>query len=319
MRLKAFCLLFIFSSMLYAQNKSKIIPIVNYNPVNYESHLQSILQFPQDYLEITNTGKKIVLYVNQGKDKSKISKGKVFYYKIPNEIIERTDSVFFLQFQSSQKYEFKYYGVIKNDIVSYYKYNDEKAYSLYDLILSEYGSIDKFKRLLIEYYITSFNVGRNNGLYSLNNESAIKFLKDDYVLYELYKPSNKSKIIQLFIDFLKKHIAISEDQVKAIEEYLQKGHPALPLKVSGLLYYNPNHNIKLMNDNYTFIMAINLPEEQYEKLITQIEIQEFIRTKYVNFIVKNNLEINHRNGARIYLTDEERAKGVAELIFNQGD
>lgn len=317
MKRQFLCLFIIFSSLLNAQNKTKIIPIIKYNPNDYTINIQNQFKYYTcfNYLEIANEKEQSNYYINYEGDKRNFAKEKIFCYKIPEEVLTNSDSIFILQFLDYNKYQLRYYGKIKNNSITYFKYDENTEYSLYDLIISEFSTIDKFKEKLINSYTTALNEGDNNGLYPLNEGNAINFLTKDYYLYELYAPTDTTQIIQLFINFLKKNIIISETQIAEITELLKKGNPSLP-KLTKKIYYNPEHNISLLNKNYTFEIACKLSEEQYEDLITKIQIQNTIRQRYVVFVANNTPEIHYNDkGEWIYLTDKEEMNAAVKIIF----
>jgi hypothetical protein len=308
-----FCL---WCSFAYSQNNVRTIPIVQYNPTDYLGSIQNSFHSPKDYLDIVSVGNSTAYYVAYDNKRLEMSKAKVFQNKIPENLIVGQDSLFILHLYSNEKYDFKYYGLIKNNEAFLYKSDNREPYSLYDLVVSEFSSIENFRKVLLEDYRNSLESGQNNGLYPLDESTAVKFLKEDYHFYESYNPVDKQRIIQLFTTFLKKQIPVKDYQIEAVKVAMENGNPPLPSEFLSAIWYNPNHKIELFEENYAFIMALNFTEEQYKEIVRSIYAQDQIRKRYVRYLVKEKPEIHYRDGNRIFLSEDEEEKAIAELIFN---
>lgn len=209
---------------------ASIVPVVNYNPVNFKDHVVSSFDFNPncDCLFKMRENETINLYWysdyphNQGfftlTEISSLLPTKL------EKLIKEKDSTFVFypninKYDSS--YEFiphsiRYLGYIENGEL-YYVNNEKSFDSLEQLVIDEFGSLNNFTQKYTEQ-INEALYSSMSGLYEFKDDTlAVKYLNGSYKFYALLKLDDDYEgVIRMFLDWLKTIFILSIDQEKKL-------------------------------------------------------------------------------------------------------
>lgn len=304
MKVKLFLLFLAIHCSVFAQINEKVIPVIKYDPFDYVTSIRRNFCLPKEYLKSIKDGDTISYYrYYQGKEQK--TSPKFLFSDLPDNIFSRKDSLFILYFNTYNKYDYKIYGILKDGSVSLYKKKENKEYSLAEFITSEYKSMDNFKEGYIDNVRRELDFGLANGLYPENEKNAVTFLKEDFVMYELYSPSDSQGIAKLILNFLKRTISLTSQQEKKIIEAFQQ-QEKLPLSPT----FFPISNSQINN-----ALASILSEDQYKTIKKHIEIQDHLRMRYVYTLKGIHPEINEVNGQIRLFVGSSGAKSYSQTDF----
>lgn len=119
-----------------------------------------------------------------------------------------------------------------------YASTDRTFDSLYDFIVSEYGSAGNFASRYLERLADAFTSTRS-GLYRFDSERrAIDFLKDDY-RFNAVCGAKTEKVVPLYIALLKKAVVVTPEQEKRLNGLLTDSYKADDKTVSDFLAGRP--------------------------------------------------------------------------------
>lgn len=207
-----------------------VVPIVNYNPVNFNAHVINSFDFNPncDCLFKMRENEKMNLYWysdyphNQGlftlTEISSLLPTKL------ERLIKEKDSTFVFypninKYDSS--YEFiphsiRYLGYVENGEL-YYVNNEKEFNSLEQLIIDEFGSLNNFAQKYTEQ-INEALYSSMSGLYEFkDNTLAVKYLNRSYKFYALLRNDDDYKgVIQMFLDWLKTIFIVPIDLEKKL-------------------------------------------------------------------------------------------------------
>lgn len=325
-----------FSSVyIYSQEPIKIIPLIRYSPYDLKNTIKSSFYITpySSYIEGSNgeymmrvNGEKLMTFVN-----------KEYFVKeyIPSEAL-KLDSVFLITFDIDYKsrnaglgfYPPRYYGIIENNNIYFYKNHDRKKYTLAELIQLEFGSIDKFREIqLTKYsnllYTNSIDNTKHRGGNGLINEITVDYAKKnllaDFSFYTDYQRLDTAKAIDKFLSFLKKHIVITEQQQSLLSKAFSEKPQILKekhLNINKYFYVDFNYESFLGHD---IIAVLNdfLEKKQMDIISDKLKEHIYIRNQTYLKIVKlereKQIELNGNN-AKLY-SDQEMLQQILNIIF----
>lgn len=303
-------ILFIFACTIsiHAQsknNKERYIPIVTYEPNNFNvSVITALERSPHvDYIKVYRDSN--VYYINQGIENYYIGsfiRGEVdilptvasFDLTPPFDIVD-TDSIFIVTFEKAYRFSafkdvfpIRCWGRVTKEGIRYYrnKPDDSTSISLRDIIIEDYGSIEKYKERLhqkIDRFLEEDYW--HNGLHEFNVDSAVVFLQNNFIYYWETHPNDEQKSLQLFFDFLERSIEISKDQKEKIKNSIQREKNKLSIRdVASRRYYPKEYTdttIEILGRDYSTYIQEILSEDQFKDFIQQYRMNERLRLFYI--------------------------------------
>jgi hypothetical protein len=312
-------------SKIYSQSKEKFIPIVKYNPHDFIHTIRnSFNRLPHtDYIKVESNNR---CFLNSGKGEEEIYNTTDFGFKGLNSLIQ-ADSLFLFYFVENPTLRYQgllpinYYGVIKDNEVSFYK-NDEinsRKLSLLDVINMEYGSIDKFKEIMSLEFNRNIDQNISNGIYRKDREAAINQLREDYEFYWECFPENRDETISLFFKFLDKHINYNSSQKDKIRTMvLKEAGTAEPVNTIWLEPYYNHKKVNLMGRDISYILLQVLTEDQFIQIITKDEIRKYLKRYYIfnsDILSKPRYKID--NGDTMIPSEQDQFEYRKNLVFGR--
>lgn len=238
-------------SVAEIRESAKMIPVVSYTPLGFESAVGKAFKFDgtTDCFFIKDAGKKAqtVYWLNDFAEKGQFGLSKL-EKPLPlsatqTEILATADSAFiFLPAPDYPFVEFmpqhiRYVAWLEGGRTRYAS-TDRTFDSLYDFIVSEYGSAGNFASRYLERLGDAFLSSRS-GLYGFDSERrAIDFLRDDY-RFNAVCGAKAEKIVPLYIALLKKAVVVTPEQEKRLNGLLTDSYKADDKTVSDFLAGRP--------------------------------------------------------------------------------
>lgn len=177
--MKRLLLFFLFSNItLAAHENTDTIPVVHYTPFNFEKNIDSAFRGVSSLSDkdVSDTNREIAKF---------------------NLVNCKTDSVFFLALLPYESSDYQFIGVIHDGSICYYDRQNQLYSSIEELTIVKFGSVEKFIEVYIGSYRHKLLKSRNNSLYNMSQESAIKFIRDSY-LFSWYCHHNKYSAVDAF-------------------------------------------------------------------------------------------------------------------------
>lgn len=225
-------------SVAEIRESAKMIPVVSYTPLGFESAVSKAFKFDgaTDCFFIKDAGKKAqtVYWFNDFSEKGRFRLAKL-EKPLPlsatqSEILATADSAFiFLPTPDYPSVEFmpqniRYVGCLEGGRTRYVS-PDRTFDSLYDFIVSEYGSAGNFAARYLERLGDAF-LSPRSGLYGFDSErGAIDFLRDDY-RFNAVCGAKAEKVVPLYIALLKKAVVVTPEQEKRLSKLLTDSYKA---------------------------------------------------------------------------------------------
>lgn len=304
----AFLLLFVWLCG-YSQQGSKseskyptrIIPFVKYNPSDFrESIIRSYIS-PDKFLMAKHNGTVYEFSLKTGGFRDgKIDAGYFKANNIDSDMLLAHDSLFYFYMDKFSMLNYKHLGIMKNNQVFIIKNNNfQQLYPFAQYIISEYGSIDKFKEQFISNIQYELDFGMENELIVYDKETATNFLTGDYKVHEAYNPKDTIGTIDRFMDMLGSFILIENGQKSKLKEviYKQIAYPQiLPKRFINMPYFDNSEDIMIFDADISVLLPINLTKEQYLTMMRKIKVHNFTRARYLEYIQKVYPEFDKNTG-----------------------
>lgn len=219
-------------SVAEIRESAKMIPVVSYTPLGFESAVSKAFKFDgaTDCFFIKDAGKKAqqVYWFNDFSEKGRFQLSKqekpLPLSATQTEILATADSAFvflpapdypFVEFMTQN---IRYVGWREGGRTRYAS-PDRTFDSLYDFIVSEYGSAGNFASRYLERLGDAF-LSTRSGLYGFDSERrAIDFLKDDY-RFNAVCGAKAEQVVPLYIALLKKAVIVTPEQEKRLSKLL---------------------------------------------------------------------------------------------------
>jgi hypothetical protein len=311
-----------------ASDTAKIIPLIKYSPNKFDELVETafLITSNSNYLEIR--GERYTLFLGERREGFKNDE---FFFKsyLPKNIVSK-DSIFFLSFDIDKHDQFdgfyppKYYGVLENGKMSFFRGHDTTKYELTGLLQVEYGSIDKFREKQLERYANLlYYENQSNGLgKEIDERTAIDVLREDYTFYGDQSNSNKEVAVQKFLNFIRKSVILSDAQVAIVRDYFAGGENQDRAKMIDQYYnYKPAVDNFLLGRNPEKILSQILVKNEFEDVMLRIKQQALLRNtcfwqlcrldkkkrsqeKSSNFIYYSDIEFLERIQSQVFGVDK---------------
>lgn len=234
-------------SVAEIRESAKMIPVVSYTPLGFESAVSKAFKFDgaTDCFFIKDAGKKAqtVYWFNDFSEKGRFQLSKqekpLPLSATQTEILATADSAFvFLPAPDYPSVEFmpqniRYVAWLEGGR-THYASPDRTSDSLYDFIVSEYGSAGNFASHYLERLGDAF-LSTRSGLYGFDSERrAIDFLKDDY-RFNAVCGAKAEQVVPLYIALLKKAVIVTPEQEKRLSKLLADSYKSDDKTVSDFL------------------------------------------------------------------------------------
>ena len=306
-------------------NQKKMIPIIKYTPDDFvESIRLSFLKVNKsNYIEINKniSDNSFFFNINGIGDSIYNPDNYPIWQK---ERILKNDSIFILHFKHIPDIRFngrlpiKYFGKLESGEVLFFlnKPDDDRLYSLFELIIKEFGNMDSFRNEIIKNIEENLDRNMKNGIYSTDRESAILFLRDDFEFYEKNFPNDRLKISLLLLDFIDTSITCSQGQkdqientLKDITETYKSSMISIPSNKNELLSYN------VWSDLFKRLSSI-LDISQLEELERKNSIRKYLMNYYINSLSKKLIWISEESDEFLIPSEHEKLNLLKNEVYN---
>lgn len=283
------------------EKKEFVIPIVQYEPYSWRAKILETFQNPKaKNIKLVKTGSGIECYIYNGVEtyhgirkweneyaKINIDNDKFSLAGFPDTIMQM-DSIFILALEPRSRFTayedvfpIKYYGMVNDGKIQYYEFSDpnKEPLLLSQVIEKEYSSIENYKQKLIDKLDYTFDHNRYNGIYEINKDAGIKFLRQDFSFYEDCFPEQEEQIIELFFNFLDKSINYLDGQKENIRFKIKENLDKKPEDREPIVY--KHKEIIVLNSNISSILKEILSDEQYSDLMNKDQIRKELKHAYI--------------------------------------
>jgi hypothetical protein len=311
-----------------ASDTAKIIPLIKYSPDKFDELVETAFSITpnSNYLEIS--GDRYTLFLGERREKFK-DDDSFFKSYLPKNIVSK-DSIFFLSFDIDKHDRFdgfyppKYYGVLENGKMFFFRGHDTTKYELTGLLQVEYGSIDKFREKQLERYSNLlYYENQSNGLgKEIDEQRAIDVLREDYTFYGDQSNSNKEVAVQKFLNFIRKSVVLSDAQAAIVRDYFAGGENLDKAKMIYKYYdHQPDADNCLIGRSPEKILSQILVRNEFENVMFRIKQQAQLRNtcfwqlcrldkkkrsqeKSSNFIYYSDIEFLERIQSQVFGVDK---------------
>lgn len=237
-------------SVAEIRESAKMIPVVSYTPLDFESAVSNAFKFDgdTDCFFIKDAGKKAqqVYWFNDFSENGRFVLSKM-EKPLPlsatqTEIFNTADSVFIFNPCPDPLLEFMpqqiRYIAYRDGNRTHYVSPDRSFDNLNDFVVSEFGSTANFTSLYLERLNRAF-LSPGSGLYGFSdNDEALQFLKNDY-RFNAVCGAKAETVVPLYIALLKKAVIVTPEQEKRLSKLLTASYKADDKTVADFLAGKP--------------------------------------------------------------------------------
>lgn len=306
-------------SVAEIRESAKMIPVVSYTPLGFESAVSKAFKFDEtsDCFFIKDAGKKAqqVYWFNDFSEKGRFQLSKqekpLPLSATQTEILATADSAFI--FIPAPNYPFvefmpqniRYVGWREGGRTRYAS-PDRTFDSLYDFIVSEYGSAGNFASRYLERLGDAF-LSTRSGLYGFDSERrAIDFLRDDY-RFNAICGVKAEKVVSLYIALLKKAVVVTPEQEKQLSKLLTDSYKADDKTVSDFL---AGRRFEIFRP--ACLRTVFSPDE-CSLIETAVREDNVLLSSAYRLLWKSVGNTDPATGA--YLSDRDILKKISERVF----
>jgi hypothetical protein len=312
------------NQVIDAQNKA--IPIIKYTPDDFVKSVRlSFLKVNKgNYIEIDKDSLEKTFLLNINGKEDIIINNPDNYAIWQKKRILKSDSIFILYFRHKPDIRFygklpiKYFGKLESSKVLFFlnEPNDDRLYSLYELIIKEFGDIDSFRSEIIKDVEENLDRNIMNGLYPTDRESARAFLHNDFEFYERCFPESKQKISSLLMDFIDSSILCSQCQKNNIREMLKdiSNNSSVPS-----ILKSKDYSLRYMGVDLFEKLSLILDRFQLTALKRKDGIRKYLMDYYISILSKKLVWISKENDEFLILTEDEKSKQLKEDVYGFAD
>lgn len=296
---------------------AKIIPVVDYSPICFESAIGKAFGSGDDrncfFLTTDQKNGTELYWLNDYSEKGRFKLSKMSK-SLPlsdsqTEILNTVDSVFIFNPCPDIRFEFiprdiRYIGY-RDGGQTRYMSTDRTFDSLSDFIVSEFGSVANFTSLYLEHFGNAF-FSPGSGLYGFDSDrAAIDFLKHDY-RFNAVCNRQAEETISLFIELLKKAVIVTPAQEARLTKLLADSYKAGDQITSDFL---SGKSFEVFRPQT--LRAVFSPDE-YELIQTAIT-ENKARLAIAYWRISKTIGNSDANGA--YLSDRDILKEISKRTF----
>ena len=307
-------LILLFSFFVLGGEIDKTIPIVKYSPLNYGDILST--------MKTTEfKSKRYVDLLKKTKEREN-SAYKRLLEAFPLAIIQNS-KCFILDlhslFMSGIDYRnpdsiIKYLGVIDGDEVYYLKRKDSKAYTLSDMLISEFGSIEGY----ISQYLDEINLACRYHLLNetpeISKQLSKQFLYNSFAFYADTYPTDLDGIEKRVIPFLKDAIGYEPPYlISTLKRSLQKSDPNKTNRTMYIYSFQNNKASHILNVDLLEEFKGILTTEEFEKLKLAFQKNHKETRIAYRYLLKSVVYFKSRMD---FPTDVEEFIMISDFVFN---
>lgn len=332
LRLILICCISLISLTNIVAAESWVIPIVKYDPLNYQNIINSVKEScyeGSNYISISPLKEQCKIKYNS---RTIIEKWPCDILKdFPTDIVQQESKIFILDLNSfylSTDYLQRrdklvsYIGVIKDDESFFMRKNDSNFYTLSELLILEYGTMDKF----INTYLADIKLAMkyDKKLPESSIFYAKEYLKNDFCFYrDNYHLDYKKPSMLLYSHIEEKFNCTLSEEVKRKIVSIFKKYSSNTI-IDYAIYYNYEENniganlSKIENE----VVEVLSDQLHLDKVDTTRKIRLLFKTQQRERVISYNYLVNHlfyknRSPSRKFPTDKEEFLAVSTMVYNE--
>jgi hypothetical protein len=321
---KNICLLFlILAGLAKAQNHEKIIPLVLYNPARFTIAIEEAFVLKSQYIRTDTTGDNINYFIKLDESRNKerkTTRSSLAQKGINLDLLNTPDSTFMVIIEPFNYYgsKFQIYGRKFGGKYTFRRSNGTGGYQSFgDLIKKIYGVPEVFALKYLKSQEEYITYGWNNGLLEADLNNARRLFEEDYVLYQVFNPSDTTRTIDLLVQLIARFTILTPQQKTSLNAKIwddARKYPSKQKAIDQIARLKAKAQFMLSGADLETILPQVLTPDQLSKVLVDLRAYCSKRNFYYTNMRAIYPAYKDELGDRFLLSDEG-VEILAKLIF----